>query len=110
MKNDTHTEQRIEWVKEDQMGTRKDYCEMSIEPLAYQGLGFENLTLDQQCILIDKLDELNEDLIEDDHTQAIRTNQLFDTLQGILDNSPNKATQIIQNLQENWIVKACMRQ
>jgi hypothetical protein len=97
MNNDTHTEQRKQWVNDQQ--------EMSIEPLAY-----EDLTLDQQCILIDKLDKLNEDLIDDDHTQAIRTNQLFDTLQGILDYSPNKAKQIIQNLQENWIVKACMRQ
>ena len=72
MNNDTHTEQRRQWVNDQQ--------EMSIEPLAY-----EDLTLDQQCILIDKLDKLNEDLIDDDHTEALKTNQLFDTLQAILD-------------------------
>lgn len=106
MNNDTHTEERRQWVRDQQ-------DMISIEPLAY-----EDLTLSQQCQLIDQIEETMGQTAEEyhqqefdaDHIQGLQTNALFNTLQGILDYSPNQAKKIIQNLQENWIVKACRRQ
>lgn len=116
MNNDTHTEERRQWVRDQQ-------DMISITPLGYEDLTIADV--DQQIlnspetarveaagqlIINEMLQERHEAQFDEDHEAALRTNALFDTLQSILDYSPNKSKQIIRSLKKNWIVKTCMRQ
>jgi len=121
MNNDTYTKERRRWVRDQQ-------DMISITPLGYEDPTLADLALADidrqilnspetarveaagQLIINEMLQERHEAQFDEDHEAALRVNDLFDTLQSILDYSPHKHLQIIQNLQEDWIVKACMRQ
>lgn len=91
MNNDTHTEERRQWVRNQQEDTLEEFF----------GNDTEGLRLAEQYHQYE---------FDKDHEAALRANALFDTLQSILDYSPNKSKQIIRSLKKNWIVKTCMRQ
>ena len=73
MNNDTHTEQRRQWVNDQQ--------EYTMEDVDYQ-LQFDPQTIKNEAKGTAYLQEM---MFDDDHTEALKTNQLFDTLQAILD-------------------------
>ena len=95
MNNDTHTEERRQWVRDQQILN-------SPETARIEAAG--------QLIINEMLQERHEAQLDEDHEAALRVNDLFDTLQSILDYSPHKHLQILQNIQKDWIVGACVRQ
>ena len=81
MKNDENTEQRRQWVSDQQEYTMEDVdYQLQFDPQAIKNEAAGMAYL-EECF---KRRFYDEDEIDDDHTKALKINELFDTLQAIL--------------------------
>lgn len=92
MNNDTHTEERRQWVR-DQQPTP---------------IGYENLAKDMMGHKM--AEEYHQLCFDRDHAEALRKNETWDTLQAIIDDDTLQAKNIIAKLRRNWIVEALTRE
>ena len=95
MNNDTHTEERRQWVR-DQQPTP---------------IGYENLAKDMMGHKM--AEEYHQELFDKDHEEALRKNEWWNTLQSILEDGEDtveQAKETIAKLRRNWIVAALTRE
>lgn len=97
MNNDTYTEARRQWVRDQQ------------DMISPTPIGYENLAKDMMGHQI--AEEYHQLCFDRDHAEALQKNETWDTLQAIIDDdSTLQAQSIIAKLRRNWIVEALTRE
>lgn len=112
MNNDTHTEERRQWVRNQQKLHVEQAAEIKEKVLAdLAGECINDPSLEWR--FAELAEQYHQELFDKDHEEALRKNELWDTLQSILDDSDDTVDQAkyaIDKLRSNWIFRLFARE